>query len=141
MARRLRVLVADDHEAHRRLLDDLFSAMGCSVTTVCNGEAAVDTAGDFDLICLDRHMPGMGGEAAARRLYGKAYLVACTSHPEGLGAHFNAVLSKPFCCCELAELVEAARKWRPHRTGRSQGKNDSAALAADCAVAKVACSR
>lgn len=143
MRRRVRVLVADDHEAHRRLLDDLFSALGCAVTTVPDGEAAVSAGPRFDIICLDRHMPGMGGEAAARQLRGTAYLVACTSHPEGLEPVFDAVLSKPFCCCELADIVEAAMTasravaWRP----RAHPRNDNTPCAAALPVAKVACSR
>jgi CheY-like chemotaxis protein len=114
MARRLKVLVADDHEAHRRLLHNLLTALGCAVMTVPSGEAAVSAAGPFDLICLDRHMPGMGGEAAARALQGSAYLVACTSDPDGLGPEFDAVLAKPFGCCELAGVLEAAGRWRRH---------------------------
>ena len=142
MARRLRVLVADDHEAHRRLLNDLLTALGCAVTTVCDGEHAIAAAGPFDLVCLDRHMPGMGGEAVARRLWGTAYLVACTSHPDGLGPDFNAVVAKPFRCRDLAQIVEAARKWRP---AQSDAHTYRAAASTPCAaaspVAKHACRR
>lgn len=137
MTRRLRVLVADDHEAHRRLLDDLFTALGCTVTTVPDGESAVAAGPRFDIVCLDRHMPGIGGEAAARQLQGTAYLVACTSHPEGIDGAFDAILPKPFCCCELAEIVEAASAAR--RAGRRQRRKTPCAAAA--AVANVACKR
>lgn len=138
MGRRLRVLVADDHEAHRRLLDELFTALDCEVTTVSDGEQALEAIGPFDVICLDRHMPGLGGEAAARALRGQAFLVACTSHPEGLAAEFDAVVAKPFCCCELAQLLEIARAWKPSRPYRRKSRTPSAAARA---VANVACSR
>lgn len=139
MSRRMRVLIADDHAAHRRLLAQVFGALGCIVTTVSDGEAAVAAPGRFDVICLDRHMPGMGGVQAAEALRGASYLVACTSDPEGLGAPFDAVLAKPIQCGDLAKVLEAAQDRRasggPGAASPRQARTPSAAASA---VAKVA---
>lgn len=108
----MRVLIADDHPIHRQLLADLFALFGCEVTTACDGAEAVATPGVFDLVCLDRHMPVMGGIEAARRLRGRAFLVACTSDPEGLGIDFDAVLPKPISCQQIAEVVQTAAQGR-----------------------------
>ena len=138
MGRRLRVLVADDHETYRRLLADLFGALGCVVTTVNDGEEALAAPGPFDIVCLDRHMGGLDGQDVAAKLLGSAYLVACTSDPDGLGPGFDAVLPKPVCCCELTAIVADARA----RSGRQRrAATSSTPCAAASAVANVACNR
>ncbi len=110
--RRLRVLVADDHEVHRTLLGQAFRALGCVVTTVCDGAAALAAKGPFDLICLDRHMPGPDGDEVARRLRGQAILVACTSDPSRLDEAFDLCLPKPVDPGRLVALVQCASQVR-----------------------------
>lgn len=58
----------------------------------------------YDVICLDRNMPGLDGPSAARGLRGQAFLVACTSQPEGLEDQFEAVLAKPVSCGAVADV-------------------------------------
>lgn len=128
--RKLRVLVADDHEAHRALLGQAFSALGCQVTTVPDGLAALAANGPFDLICLDRHMPGADGDEVAERLRGQAILVACTSDPNGVCDAFDLCLPKPIDLRVLVALVQYASEMR------AQIPNDPAA--AVCSNARCA---
>ena len=107
----LRVLVADDHRVNRILLRTIFESLGCSVQTADNGAEALALSGPFDLVCLDRHMPIMGGEDVARRLSGDAFVVACTSHASDISGSFNMVINKPIDCRDVAAVVAAARAW------------------------------
>lgn len=110
----LRVLVADDHEVNRRLLANLFTAFGCSVTTARDGGEALAAKGEFDLICLDRHMPVLSGPEVATAIGGKAFLVACTSDPSPGLDDFQMVIEKPVQCADIAHAVDRALSW----TGR-----------------------
>ena len=68
--RHARVLVADDGEANRQLLELVLSRAGLEVVAVENGQEALDLAitESFDLIFLDMQMPVMDGYTAARRI-------------------------------------------------------------------------
>jgi two-component system, sensor histidine kinase len=64
-----RVLVAEDTEVNRALLQRMLENLGCHVTGVDNGERALALlAGDhrFDLVLMDWHMPVLDGLQAAR---------------------------------------------------------------------------
>jgi CheY-like chemotaxis protein/two-component sensor histidine kinase len=69
-ARALRILVADDNEDGREMLNYLLSHEGHAVRTAEDGRRAVDVAADFDpdVAVLDIGMPGLNGYEAARRL-------------------------------------------------------------------------
>jgi len=121
MGTQLTVLVADDHEVYRALLRTLFESFGCTVTTVEDGAKAVAAIGPFDLICLDRHMPVCDGVAAAKRLAGSAFLVACTSDPGPGLDDFDLVLTKPISCAAICNALDAAQGWRALHTERSYG--------------------
>lgn len=65
----LRILVVDDQEMSRLLLEDIF-AEKYAVTCVASGEeclAAMDEAA-YDLILLDAQMPGMSGYDVCRKI-------------------------------------------------------------------------
>jgi signal transduction histidine kinase/ActR/RegA family two-component response regulator len=66
----LRVLLADDHPINQRVVQLILEPFGVKVTTVENGQEALDafTAGDFDLVLMDMQMPVMDGLAATRGL-------------------------------------------------------------------------
>jgi CheY-like chemotaxis protein len=112
LSRPLNVLVADDHDVHRMLLTTMFECFGCTVTSVADGAQALAAKGPFDLVCLDRHMPVLGGVAVARAMQGQAYLVACTSDPSGGLSDFQMVLTKPISCDAISRAVGAAQIWR-----------------------------
>ena len=68
--RAARVLLVDDHPMNRELGKALLTLAGCEVITADDGRQALDTvqAGDFDLVLMDVHMPGMDGLAATRAI-------------------------------------------------------------------------
>jgi len=60
-----RVLVVDDNETSRRILQDVFRGWELNVKCVESGEAALAelTGGEYALVVTDRNMPGMDGFA------------------------------------------------------------------------------
>jgi two-component system sensor histidine kinase RpfC len=62
-ARRLSVLVADDNPTNREVLGKILERAGHSATLVADGDLALDAmeAGHFDIVLLDRNMPGLSG--------------------------------------------------------------------------------
>jgi CheY-like chemotaxis protein len=64
------VLLVDDHPMNRELGKALLTLAGCEVVTADDGAQAVEIVqvGDFDLVLMDVHMPGMDGLAAARAI-------------------------------------------------------------------------
>ena len=68
--RAARVLLVDDHPMNRELGKALLTLAGCEVVTADDGRQALDAvqSGDFDLVLMDVHMPGMDGLAATRAI-------------------------------------------------------------------------
>ena len=62
-ARRLSVLVADDNPTNREVLGRILERAGHGATLVADGDLALDAleAGHFDIVLLDRNMPGLSG--------------------------------------------------------------------------------
>jgi two-component system sensor histidine kinase RpfC len=62
-ARRLQVLLADDNPTNREVLGRIIERGGHAVTRVADGDQALDAmeAGRFDIVLLDRNMPGLSG--------------------------------------------------------------------------------
>jgi two-component system sensor histidine kinase RpfC len=62
-ARRLSVLVADDNPTNREVLGKILERAGHAATLVADGDLALDAleAGQFDVVLLDRNMPGLSG--------------------------------------------------------------------------------
>ena len=69
-ARPCRVLIADDDELLRELVEFKLSQLGLAVTSVGDGETALEVAtrGEVDLVILDGMMPGLDGFEVLRRL-------------------------------------------------------------------------
>jgi PAS domain S-box-containing protein len=61
-----RILAVDDNSSNRALVQASLTPTGVELTMAGGGEEAIDLATKmpFDLILLDLHMPGTGGEAA-----------------------------------------------------------------------------
>jgi len=70
VTRRFNVLVVDDEQSLRKVLQTSLTARGFNVEEAGSGEQAIDMVTDrgFDLVLLDINMPGMGGIAACRRI-------------------------------------------------------------------------
>ncbi|MGE3302018.1 MAG: response regulator [Hyphomonadaceae bacterium] len=121
----MRVLIADDHLANRRLLAHIAAAQGWRAVCVEDGAAAVRACQSdepFDAILLDRRMPQVTGEDAARAIRAmggwaeKAAIVGVTADFSGdireacIAAGMDECLAKPLDC---AMLVKAVRRFAP----------------------------
>jgi CheY-like chemotaxis protein len=69
-APRQSVLVADDEQGIRDLLRYTLEPLGFEVTTVCDGQEALEAAQarSFDLVILDVHMPRLSGPEVLAKL-------------------------------------------------------------------------
>ncbi len=75
-----RVLVVEDNEINRRLLNELLRRRGLDVTSAPNGAAGLECATDaveanqtFDLVLLDMHMPVQDGFVTVKKLREQGY--------------------------------------------------------------------
>ncbi len=68
----LRVLLVDDEELVRKILNEFLIGDGHDVTLAANGEEALVKFrdGQFDLVFVDRAMPGMSGDQVAAAIKG-----------------------------------------------------------------------
>jgi two-component system nitrogen regulation response regulator GlnG len=114
-----RILIADDEESLRWVLERGLRKVGYDVTTVADGDAAIHAyeAEPFDLVFLDVKMPGVDGLSVLERLREirpDAYVVVMTAH----GSMDTAIkamqrgaydyLAKPFDLDEVLLLCERA---------------------------------
>jgi CheY-like chemotaxis protein len=119
------ILVVDDQEDNRELLNAFLSNLGYGVVEACNGLEAVNVATRKcpDLIIMDLSMPVMDGFKAVRILRelpetSEVPVVACTAHDtathqvQALSLGFNEILTKPIdfrrLNCVLDQLLKAA---------------------------------
>ncbi|MDX9708327.1 MAG: response regulator [Trichloromonas sp.] len=67
---RPRILVVDDTEANRKLMQILLTSLGCQIEVAEDGASALNLAASsaFDLVFMDCRMPGMDGFETTRRL-------------------------------------------------------------------------
>ena len=121
-ARAPSVLVVDDHPVNREVARIMLEALGCEVSEVCDGQAALDlvTRQAFDLVLMDVRMPNMDGLEATRRIRAlpgaerTLAIVAMTADamPEDvtrcLAAGMNAHMAKPINQAALLTLVHRA---------------------------------
>lgn len=119
---RPRVLLAEDTESNRYVVERLLTELGCTVTCVENGAAAVEAVRreGFDLVVMDVMMPIMNGEQATqaiRALSGPAArtpIIGATAHSlqsereRLLAAGMTACLAKPVRKDALATAIRTA---------------------------------
>jgi PAS domain S-box-containing protein len=128
--RRLRVLLAEDHDVNQALMAAMLSRLGHECIIVSDGlqalEAVVEANGrpeaTFDLVLMDMQMPVMDGLEAARRIRATGItaerlpILALTANAYAddiaacLDAGMQAHLAKPL---ELANLAAVIQKWAP----------------------------
>ena len=110
----MQVLVVDDHAVNRLVLSEIFTHLGCSVSTAEDGESALSSvnADDFDLVCLDRHMPGLSGDEVAARLPADVFVLAWSTDIGDLPERFNGVLAKPITVDAARGALQRAQAWR-----------------------------
>ncbi len=127
------VLVADDNPANQLLARGVLTQLGLQVTAAFTGEEALERLRekDFDAILLDRNMPGMDGDEAARRIRSHqeatgrwAPLIGFTASQasEGLpyGVELEGLLTKPLRLGDLEPLL--ARVWEGRDPVRQAGE-------------------
>jgi putative two-component system response regulator len=111
----MQVIIADDDEMIRTLLEDVLTDAGYDVTAVADGQQALDALneGSSRIIITDWEMPNVSGVELCRRVReldmpGYVYLILLTSkntvreRVEGLMAGADDFIAKP---CEPAELL------------------------------------
>lgn len=116
-----RVLVLDDDEVMRDLLQALLEMQGYEVVLACSGAEALDlirSAGRFDLVLTDLHMPELEGEQLARTLrsalnartllIGMSGSLALKAERDAL----DAFVPKPFDLTQLEQAMKTAQDRR-----------------------------
>ncbi len=143
--RQLRLLVAEDNEVNLLYLSSLLDGMGHQVTTVTDGQAAIEAAleMDFDAVLLDRHMPRLDGLSAARAIRGRRdgpvpmlVLVSAANPSTGAEADeeaslFDASVPKPVRREQLQAVLAECQQRDAARSSRRTDLEE--ALGADAA--------
>jgi two-component system CheB/CheR fusion protein len=120
----LHILIAEDVELNRLFLEDLFNDMGVQVTSVENGQEALNTVKQkgpeaFDFIFMDIQMPYMNGYEATRHILKLApdmTVIGMTAYAfesdrqKCLSAGMKDFISKPIKLPELFSLINQYRQ-------------------------------
>ena len=112
----LRLLIVDDEDFVRELLQDIFEGEDCDVTLAASGSEALELFRNFkfDAVCTDVGMPGMSGWELAREIRHvnqKVPIAVITGWGEAVGSNeqkaagVDWVIAKPFTADRIAELV------------------------------------
>ena len=117
---RRRLLVVDDNEANRRMMEAILGAFGCDTVLAESGEAALERLAEepFDAVLLDINMPEMDGVAtlagirarpATARLPVIGITAATLADRPGLeAAGFDALMEKPVLPAMLFSALDRA---------------------------------
>ena len=149
----VRVLVADDREANRDILEQMLVEAGFGVKLVDDGDTALEALREeeFDLLLLDIRMPRLGGMEVIRQVrkdgeLGKLPVVAVTAsvfpdfRESAIAAGFDEFLPKPFRISELMRVLQTLLdlQWETVSVGGAeQVGGDGEAGARDLAPADV----
>ncbi|HEX7672096.1 MAG TPA: response regulator [Polyangiaceae bacterium] len=137
-ALKARVLAAEDNEANQEVLLGIFDYLGCDLTMVSNGRAAVEAleaSPAFDIVLMDCQMPEMDGyeatrmirEVEARKGRPRVPVIAITAHAlagerdKVLGAGMDDYVTKPID-------IELLRRRIEHWLGAAQATGAAPAL-------------
>jgi DNA-binding response OmpR family regulator len=122
----MRVLLVEDHQELAETVADVLRSEGMAVDVALDGQAALDRAAvnGYDVIVLDRDLPGVHGDdvcrslAAGRNQSRVLMLTAAGSvedRVDGLELGADDYLPKPFAFTELTARIRALgrRSWPP----------------------------
>src|SRR5664279_122154 len=111
------ILIVDDEPQIRRVIKAALSKQGYVVADARSGEAALDMIRDerFDMVILDRNMPGIGGLETCRTIRGTSDMgiimltvrKAEEERIEALDAGADDYVTKPFSMPELSARIRA----------------------------------
>ena len=120
----LRILLADDHPANRKVVEIMLAATAMELVSVENGQQAVEAlaGGGFDLVLMDMQMPVMDGLTATREIRameaeqgpGRTPIVMLTANAmaehvaSGRAAGADGHLTKPVTLVSLFEAIASA---------------------------------
>lgn len=128
----IRVLVVDDHEVTRKLLQEVLTKQGYSVQLAANGEEAVRLiqSEEFPVVISDIRMIELDGMAVLREVKKKAVdsAVILMTGFGSMGGAIQAIqegafdyVSKPFKMDDLKAIVaRAVKHWELLQTSRAQ---------------------
>jgi CheY-like chemotaxis protein len=133
-----RVLVVDDGEANRRLIELVLTRAGAQVTTANNGLEAIKSLSetDFAMVYMDMQMPVMDGYAATKRIRScksRVPIVALTGNAmkgdreKCIEAGCDDFLAKPV---DLDALIRCSAKY----IGQAEISEDPAVQEPSCAM-------
>ena len=113
----MRVLVVEDDGELAEAIAAGLRLEGMAVDTALDGDAALDRAlvNDYDVIVLDRDLPGIHGDEVCAKLAGtvRARILLLTAagtiadRVDGLGLGADDYLPKPFAFAELIARIRA----------------------------------
>lgn len=117
----LRILVADDNAANRKILQLMLHKLGARITMCDDGDLALDAwhPDRFDLLLLDINMPRLAGTDVIRRIrqfetaagHARVPAIAVTANaaadqvPQYIDAGFDNCVGKPFTTQSLSKAV------------------------------------
>ncbi len=125
----LLVMVVDDHDANRRIMQYLLTEFGCRPVLASCGEEALEHAAaqPFDLILMDLHMPGIDGDETTRLIRAEgaskgAYILRWTTDvavrfEPGL---YDGEAPKSMSLPELSGMIREACRRAARRSGKSR---------------------
>jgi two-component system KDP operon response regulator KdpE len=121
--RSVRILVVDDDPQIRRVIKAALAKQGYIIGDSRSGEGALEKLRDerYDLVILDRNMPGMGGVEACRsmREHSDIGIIMLTVRKteaekiEALDAGADDYITKPFSMPELLARIRANLRRAP----------------------------
>jgi DNA-binding response OmpR family regulator len=118
----MRVLVAEDHHTLADRIAEGLRDAGLAVDVVNDGAAALIAAGEtaYDVVVLDRDLPGVHGDQVCRTLAGGTARIlmltaaaAVDDRVDGLELGADDYLGKPFAFHELVARVRALGRRAP----------------------------
>lgn len=149
----LRVLLVDDHEPNRRLVESILKRRGHQIQSEEDGDAAIRACREqsYDVVLMDVQMPGRNGFSATRAIRehekltgGHVPIIALTAHAlkgdreKCLDAGMDAYLPKPIHANELIGLVEQTAEMHSSRDSvidtPADASGTSDALAAEFSI-------
>ena len=114
----LRILLVEDNEVNREVVEEMLHRLGHKVTLASDGEAALAQleAGTFDAVFMDVQLPGIDGLEVTRRFRdsgGATPIIGLTAHTSResrdrcLVAGMKTVLTKPVGSAQLAAALRS----------------------------------